>query len=154
MSDYTCIHLYLVFRTLQMVLLVRNLPANAGRPHKRCGYDPWVRKIPWRRAWQPIPVFLSGKFHGQRSLASYNPWSCKESDTTERLPNPGIKLGSPVLLADSLPTELQGSPTFYRKQVNRHCQCITFFSMLPPGKFHSLVNPDAEGNGGMVVSTF
>ena len=45
--------------------------------------DPWVRKIPWGRKWQPTPVFLPGKFHGQRSLASYSPWGLKESDITE-----------------------------------------------------------------------
>ena len=44
-----------------------------------------VRKIPWRRIWQPTPVFLSGKFHGQRSLAYYSPWGHKESDMTEGL---------------------------------------------------------------------
>ena len=42
-------------------------------------------KIPWRRKWQPIPVFLLGKFHGQRSLRGYHPWGCTESYTTERL---------------------------------------------------------------------
>ena len=41
---------------------------------RRCGFYPWVKKIPWRRKWQPIPVFLPGKFHRQRSLAGYNPW--------------------------------------------------------------------------------
>ena len=41
--------------------------------------------IPWRRKWQPIPVFLPGEFHGQRSLAGYSPWGRTESDTTERL---------------------------------------------------------------------
>ena len=45
--------------------------------------DPWVRKIPWRRKWQPTPVCLSGKSHGQRSLVGYNLWGHKESDTTE-----------------------------------------------------------------------
>ena len=48
-------------------------------------FDPWVRKILWRREWQPTPVFLSGAFHGQRSLAGYSPLGCKESDTTEQL---------------------------------------------------------------------
>ena len=48
-------------------------------------FDPWVRKIPWRRKWQPTPVFLPGKFHGQRSLAGYGPWSCKQWDRTEEL---------------------------------------------------------------------
>jgi len=37
----------------------------------------WVSKIPWRRKWQPTPIFLSGRFHGQRSPAGYSPWSCK-----------------------------------------------------------------------------
>ena len=48
-------------------------------------FEPWVGKIPWRRKWQPIPVLLPGKSHGQRSLVGYSLWGCKESDTTERL---------------------------------------------------------------------
>ena len=44
--------------------------------------NPWVRKIPWR-TWQPTPVFLPGKSHGQRSLGGYSPWGCKELDMTE-----------------------------------------------------------------------
>ena len=42
-------------------------------------------EIPWRRKWQPTPVFLPGKSHGQRSLVDYSPWGHKESDTTEWL---------------------------------------------------------------------
>ena len=42
------------------------------RRHKKCEFDPWVRKIPWRWACQPTPVFLSGEPHGQRSLADYS----------------------------------------------------------------------------------
>ena len=45
----------------------------------------WVRKIPWRRKWQPTPVLLPGKFHAQRSLVGYSPWGCKKSDMTEWL---------------------------------------------------------------------
>ena len=44
---------------------------------------PWVRKIPWRRKWQPTPVFVPGESHGQRSLAGYSPWGRQESDTIE-----------------------------------------------------------------------
>ena len=44
--------------------------------------DPWVGKIPWRRAWQPITVFLVEESNGQRSLAGYSPWGFKELDTT------------------------------------------------------------------------
>jgi len=43
------------------------------RRSRRSGFDPWVEKIPWRRVWQPTPVFLPGKFHGQRSLEGYSP---------------------------------------------------------------------------------
>ena len=53
------------------------------RKRKRCGFNLWVRKIPWRRAWQPTPVFLPGESHEQRSLADYSPWGRKELDTTE-----------------------------------------------------------------------
>ena len=48
-------------------------PARQCRKQKRWGFDPWVGKIPWRRAWQPTPVFLPGESHGQRSLADYSP---------------------------------------------------------------------------------
>ena len=44
---------------------------------KRHGFDPWVRKISWRRNWQPTPV-LPRKWHGQRSLVGYCPWGLKE----------------------------------------------------------------------------
>ena len=47
--------------------MIKNLPANAG------GVD----SVPWRRKWQPTPVFLPGKSHGQRSLARHSPWGCK-----------------------------------------------------------------------------
>jgi len=60
--------------------LVKNPPANAGDV-KRRGFNLWVRKIPWRRKWQPTPVFLPEEFHGQRSLVGYSPWDCKELDT-------------------------------------------------------------------------
>ena len=65
----------------QVMQMVRNPPAHTG--DTRCGFDPWIRKIPWRRAWQPTPVFLPGKSHGQRSLVHYSPRDCKELDTTE-----------------------------------------------------------------------
>ena len=48
-------------------------------------FYPWVGKIPWRRAWQPTPVFLFGESHGQRSLEVYSPWGLKEPDTADRL---------------------------------------------------------------------
>ena len=47
---------------------------------RRPGFDPWVRKIPWRRQRQPAPVFWPGEFCGL-----YSPWGPKESDMAERL---------------------------------------------------------------------
>ena len=58
-------------------------PTYQRRKCKGRGFNAWVGKIPWRRAWQPTPVFLPGESHGQRSLARYGPWGCKELDTTE-----------------------------------------------------------------------
>ena len=65
------------------VFVITAITACQCRRHKRHGFYPWVGKIPWRREWQPTPVLLPGKFHGQRSLAGYSPWGCKESDRTE-----------------------------------------------------------------------
>ena len=53
--------------------VVKNLPANAG-DCKRRGFDPWFVKIPWRRKWQPTPVFFPGESHGHRSLAGCSAW--------------------------------------------------------------------------------
>ena len=49
----------------------------------KLGFDPWVGKIPWRRAWQPTPVFLSRESLGEMSLVGYSPWGHKELGTTE-----------------------------------------------------------------------
>ena len=75
---------------------------NLGDP----GFNPWVRKIPWRREWLSTPVFLPEEFHGQRSLVGYSPWGHKESDTTEWLTHE--KEGGPRFLSyingDHLPS--------------------------------------------------
>jgi len=64
--------------------MVKDPPAMRVRSHwVRLGFDPWVGKIPWRREQLPNPVFWPGEFHGQRSLAGYSPWGCKELNTTE-----------------------------------------------------------------------
>ena len=70
---------------------VEGFPDGAGgkkaacqcRRHKRCGFDPWVGEIPWRRAWQPTPVLLPEESHGQRSPVGYSPKDRKESDVTK-----------------------------------------------------------------------
>jgi len=61
--------------------MIKNLPAMWR--YRRCGFDPWVRKIPWRRKWKPTPVFLPRESHPQRSLLGYSLWNHKELDMTE-----------------------------------------------------------------------
>ena len=60
-----------------MALVVKNPPADAG------GLGPWVEKIPWKRAWQPTPVFTPGESHGQRGLAGYSSQGHQKSNTSE-----------------------------------------------------------------------
>ena len=55
-------------------------------------FNPWLRKIPWRRKWQPTPVSLPGKSHGQRSLLGYRPWEHKESDMAEWLKHRALRI--------------------------------------------------------------
>ena len=69
---------------IQMALVVNSLPTNACRC-KRLRFHPWVRKIPWRSAWQPTPVFLPGELHRQRSLEGYRPGGRKESGRLKQL---------------------------------------------------------------------
>ena len=61
--------------------VIKNLPANVGDAGD-LGFFPGWRRFPWRRKWQPTPVFLPGKTHGQRNLVGYSPWGCKKSDMT------------------------------------------------------------------------
>ena len=82
-------------------------------------------KVPWRRAWQPTPVFVPGESHGQRSLVGYSPWGCKESDTTEQLTHTHTHThttqpaGWCPETAKSLPNKLCVLPT-------ADCLCIAF----------------------------
>ena len=78
---------------------------------KRHGFDPWVGKIPWSRKWQPTPVFLRGKFHGQRSLAGYSPWDPKESAMTEHTHTEEGVRGTLVKSAAELEAQLPGAET-------------------------------------------
>ena len=84
---------YTVYNLLNYlyILLILGLPrwssgkesfCQCRRP-RRHGLNHWVMQIPGSREWQPIPVFLPGKSHGQRNLVVYSPWGCKESGTTE-----------------------------------------------------------------------
>ena len=75
---------------------------------RRRGFDPWIEKIPWRRKWQHTLVFLPGKFHGQRSQASYSTWARKESDRTACTHD-----DVSVLLYRTMPFSTTSSPFFF-----------------------------------------
>ena len=62
--------------------MVKNMPSLQCRKPR---FNPWVRKIPQRKKWQTTLLFLPGKFHGQKSLASYSPWGRKKLNITEQL---------------------------------------------------------------------
>ena len=62
---------YRYIQAPQVGLVVKNPPAKQSRRHKKHGFDSWTGEIPWRRAWQPTPVFLPGESHGQRSLVGW-----------------------------------------------------------------------------------
>ena len=66
--------IYCVPWVSQMALVVAPLETTCQcRRDKRHGLDPWIGKVPWRRAWQPTLVFLPRESHGQRSLVGYSP---------------------------------------------------------------------------------
>ena len=92
-------------------------PACQCRRHR---FNPWVRKMPWRRKWQPTPVFLPGKCHGERSLAGYSPWGHKESDTTKQL--------STYIYVWTVPD----MTTKYRKKNQWKGESILWIELCPP----------------------
>ena len=69
---------WITYQAFQVAQVVKNLPALW-----ETRFSPWVGKIPWKRKWQPTPVYLPGKSHGQRSLGGYSPRGHKELDMTE-----------------------------------------------------------------------
>ena len=86
-------------------IVVNNLLANAGEA-KDAGSIPWVRKIPWRRKWQPTALHLPGKFHGQRSLAGYSPWGHTHACTL------GNELHENKLIGQSQVNHLRGKKMY------------------------------------------
>ena len=104
----------------QMTLVVKKKKKKIHLPMQgeRDGFPPWVRKIPWRREWQPTPVFLPGKSHGLRSLAGYSLWGHKELDTTECLKT--HTRNSQSTWTAALRTELQRLSIYACKLANGH----------------------------------
>ena len=86
---YIQIHIYTICMCMYMYGIPRWCSGKESacqcRRCMKCGFDPWVWKIPWKRIWYLPPVFLPGKFHEQRSLAGYSSWGHNESDMTNTM---------------------------------------------------------------------
>ena len=87
------------------------------------GFNPWVRKISWRRKWQSPPVFLPGKLHGQRSLVGYSPWGVTKSDTTETQ-NTGFKTNTEKYIIGPEPPWAESLIGMTRYKSIRSYDCI------------------------------
>ena len=105
------------------------------RRRRRCRFSPWVGKTPWRRRWQPTPVFSPGKFHGQRSLAGYSPQGHKEWDTTEML-----STHSPLTICDSFRWTVEGLSHIYTCFHSPLNPSPTQTATWPWAVFHELCN--------------
>ena len=86
-------YIYFAFYFYYYIVIYRVFPGVTSgkesacqcRRYKRCSFDPWVGKIPWRRKWQRTAVFLPGESHVQKSLVDYSQWGSREMDTAEQL---------------------------------------------------------------------
>ena len=112
------------------------------RKHRRCGFNPWVGKVPWRRVWQTTPVFLPGESHGQRSLVGYSLWGREESDTTA---TEHAHVHADIKTMERRKKMLNSLPDFFRKQERLNYSLGAFLpkmsfllSFLPPFLFSSL----------------
>ena len=91
---------------------------------RRRGFNPWVGKIPWRRKWQPISVFLPGKSHGQRILAGNSPWDRKELDRTWQLKSNNKQYVRQFLLCFSSPSFSQSFSISHLIHKWTKCNCL------------------------------
>ena len=116
--------------------------AGQGRRRKKCGFDPWVAKIPRRRAWQPTPVFLPGESHRQRSLAGYSPRGPKESDMSDAAQQQHALLWPLQLIYNSQDREATQVPMnrwMGKKEVAY--TCTIWSRKCSPRQYSSLENP-------------
>ena len=119
----------------QVMLVVKNLPGSAGDV-RDAGWIPGLGRFPWRRKWQPTPVFLPRESNGQRSLTGYNPYGCKELDIPEVTQHTHAQVNYLVLIIQyishscgntSLPIQenLVHVNIIQRKQVKMFSNCVT-----------------------------
>ena len=100
---------------------------------RRSVFNPWVGKIPWKREWQPTPVFWHGELHGQRSLAGYRPWCLKELGTTERLTH------TQCFFQTLFSLEISTAKAFIPNSSSQEGHPGSPYQMPPPSAFHFLL---------------
>ena len=104
-----------------IITTTKGFPGGSDGQESACKVkNPWVRKIPWRKKWQPTPVFLPGEFHGQRSLVCYSPWSHKESDTTL------ITTVTIIHMQEREAKEIEGDKEHFTSSQNKYCFLALF----------------------------
>ena len=117
-------------------------PTCQCRSHRSHRFDSWDGKMPWNRKWQPTPVFLPGKSHGQRSLECYSPWGRKESDTTEQLSSNNnilsVWVGIAVVMYLEVLQRLPGVPDFYLLSSFKNHRFIYLCSIVYDWEFQNL----------------
>ena len=114
-------HWFIHSQAALVARLVKRLPAMQET-------NPWVGKIPWRKKWQPTPMFWPGESHGQRGLLGYSPWCCKESANTFICP-PGNPLAIEPLI--DITSFLKAVPVSWHKGhwiCGLECQAFSPFS--------------------------
>ena len=117
------------------------------RRHRSHEFDPWIRKILWGRKWQLTPVFLPGKFHGQRSLVGCSPWGRQEWDMTEHA-HTHINIASSEFLDTSFFKSFSSPYSFGN---NKECYCEHICTQLLVPKQCSLWCISISGIAGWYI---
>ena len=116
-------------------------PTCQCRRPKRHRFDPWVRKLPWRRAWQLTPVFSPGESHGHRSLEGYYSYGCKELDTTEATEHAHTLLlftcSLCLTLCDLMDCSMPGFPVLHH--LSESARLMSIESMVHPTILSSVI---------------
>ena len=110
-------------------LVAQTVKKKSAQYCRRLRFNLWVRKIPWRRKWQPTPVFLPGEFHEQRSLAGYSPWGSqrvrhdwvrKDTIKSIHLGSVDLELGNITYITDNRHSSVQKRNC---AKCDQHCKC-------------------------------
>ena len=136
--NFKCLHIFIFFMAYIFYIHSCSRPESSlnqasqvvkwlKKKSSKCGLGPWFRKTPWRREWQPTPIFLPGKSHEQWNLDGYSPWGCKESVRTWVTEHTGAHY---LLLCSQSVRSLQASqwafddsPQFLHVGASKWCGC-------------------------------